>query len=237
MDISIIISTTDPECARYSLNSPYVREIIVECEGTLTEARNTGAQAAVGDIYAFVDDDVFLGSNWVEACIEAYQSGAIAAGGPALPLWDGRPWYLPRQWDWLVGCGPYHDEMTEVRNTYGCNISFKAEIFDELGGFNENYGKGADLGQREEAEICNRMIQSYGKGVTYHPEMVVHHIVEERQLNYMDLLRRAYEFGLAVKHDGHDVEETRYLAKVIRDPRGWPFIGSVGTGWLTSKTL
>lgn len=183
----------------------------------LAEARNRGAAEASGDVYAFLDDDCIAPSDWVETLVNAFEDGAMAAGGPARPDFPGgRPWYIPEQWDWLVGAGPYHETECEVRNTYGCNIAFRADVFDSLGGFDAAYGKDGDLTQGEETELCARMREKSGAGVRYLPDAAVEHRVFPEQLTTVHLLHRAYYQGMTKRKMGLGDEETGFLADVLR---------------------
>lgn len=183
----------------------------------LSAARNAGAQKATGSIYAFIDDDVLLADTWPEAIKQTFDDDAVAAGGPAVPIWPSyRPWFVPKLWDWLIGCGPYYDEIVEVRNTYGCNISFRADVFDELGGFDPDFGKSGDLGQAEETELCQRMNDVYDEAVVYNPDMVVKHHVFEEQLNMLHLITRAHEQGRVKARMGLDSDESSFLTEAIR---------------------
>jgi len=185
----------------------------------LAAARNRGAELASGDVYAFLDDDCVARPEWVATLVDAYREGALAAGGPAYPEWpDGsRPWYLPERFDWLVGAGPYHDRECDVRNTYGCNISFRADAFDALGGFDEGLGKNAAVTQGEECDLARRLYDRFGARVRYCPDAAVRHRVFEAQLEGSSLLRRAYEQGQTKRAIGVDDGETGALAAIARD--------------------
>lgn len=184
----------------------------------LAAARNRGAELASGDVYAFLDDDAMAHPEWVARLVDAYRDGELAAGGPAHPVWPSgsRPWYLPRRFDWLVGAGPYHDDEREVRNTYGCNLSFRADAFEALGGFDETLGKGAAITQGEESDLCRRLREQFGTGVRYIPEASVKHRVFPEQLTVRHLLRRAYEQGQTKRAIGVDDGETSELAAIVR---------------------
>lgn len=214
--------------------------------GGLATARNRGAKQATGDVYAFLDDDCVAAERWVERLVVAYEDGALAAGGPAMPVWpDSRPWYLPEQFDWLIGGGPYHETPQEVRNTYGCNISFRADVFDHLGGFDPGFGKDSgNLDQAEETELCRRLQREYGEGVWYCPDAVVDHRVFPEQLSVGHLLRRAFMQGRAKRRLGLDDEETGFLAEVLRGlPRQAPqrslaslvLTAATGAGYVTAS--
>lgn len=220
-------------------DSTVVLDESVEC---LSEARNAGAEAATGDVYAFLDDDVVTSSSWRDSLENAYEHAALAAGGPAVPIWPDseRPSWLPKEWDWLVGCGPYYDTPCEVRNTYGCNISFKATIFDELGGFDTAYGMRNDLTQGEETELCHRLNDSFDVGVEYRPGATVYHRVEEEQLNLSYLVKRAYEQGKTKARLGIDDDESDFLRTAISTARHYPksslFLSAVGLGFTRGLT-
>lgn len=220
-DVEIVTPfDADPELADRT-ESIAEREIVTgydpEIRG-LSAARNFGAELASGDVYAFLDDDCVADPGWVEALVAAYEDGALAAGGPAYPAWPGdgdRPRYLPQQFDWLVGAGPYCDDDTEVRNTYGCNISFRADVFDDLGGFDENLGKQTgSLAQGEEADLCRRLRDEYDRGVRYRADAAVEHLVYPDQLSPGYLLKRAYAHGQTKRVMGVDDEETGFLRAV-----------------------
>jgi glycosyltransferase involved in cell wall biosynthesis len=173
----------------------------------LLESRNNGAQAATGDVVAFMDDDAIADPEWVAELVAAYrEEDAIAVGGRMTPAWvAGKPSFLPAEFYWLVGVThrgfgpPGGDENTpgEVRNTFGSNISFDREVFLELGGFDSNIGgrQGDANLQGGETELAARLQTEYDTGVYYTPDAKVAHKVFEYRTDPGWLLDRAFWQG------------------------------------------
>lgn len=165
-------------------------------------ARNAGAELATGDVIAVTDDDAVPEPDWIEELVRVYETtDAIAAGGPVVPDWvDGKPSYFPDEFLWLVGCNQpeFGEHMEEVRNTYGCNISFKREVFEELGGFSEHVGRIADKPiQGHESEIAIRMRERFDRGVIYTTDAVVNHKVYSYRTEPIWLLERCFWQGVS----------------------------------------
>ncbi len=166
-------------------------------------ARNVGIRQAKGDILAFLDDDAVADEKWVETLVSTYKEfDATAVGGKILPVWlPMRPDYFPEELYWLVGVthkGFAEDKLTEVRNAFGPNMSFKREVFEQVGLFNENLGfskKGTSYIQAGEAEFSLRMTSKFGVGVIYNPEAIVHHKIPVSKARLSLLLKRSLYQG------------------------------------------
>ncbi|WP_058365676.1 glucosyl-dolichyl phosphate glucuronosyltransferase [Haloparvum sedimenti] len=179
-------------------------DVVVHCNDEnlgLLKSRNRGAEIASGDVVAFIDDDAIADEEWVERLVRAYEEeDAIAAGGKMTPEWvAGKPSFLPEEFYWLVGVTHrgFADGPGEVRNTFGSNISFRADVFAELGGFDAEIGgrKGDANLQGGETELCARMREEYGRGVWYDPEATVAHKVFDYRTDFFWLLDRAFWQG------------------------------------------
>lgn len=185
----------------------------------LLEARNHGAEAASGDVVAFVDDDAVADPEWVAQLVEAYERrDAIAAGGKMVPKWvAGKPDFLPEEFYWLIGVthrgfgpGGDRDAAGEVRNTFGSNISFRRDVFLELGGFDPEIGgrQGDANLQGGETELCARLREKYGQSVWYNPQAEVAHKVFEYRTDPKWLLDRAFWQGYSKRAMEVLVEES-----------------------------
>lgn len=118
--------------------------ILNEKNQGLSASRNKGIKEAKGDVTAFFDDDAVADENWLEEIVRMYEKKeAIAAGGKLLPKWIAeKPNFLPEEYYWLIGATHkgFPEEVTEVRNTFGSNLSFKADVLKALNGFRGEMG-------------------------------------------------------------------------------------------------
>jgi glycosyltransferase involved in cell wall biosynthesis len=192
----------------------------------LLQSRNNGAEVATGDVVAFIDDDAVADSGWVAALVETYETESVlAAGGKMTPEWvAGRPAILPSEFFWLVGVTHkgFADGPGEVRNTFGSNISFRRDVFLELGGFDTAIGgrQGDKNLQGGETELCARLRREYGEGVYYNPDATVDHKVFEYRTDPGWLLNRAFwqgysKRGMEVLVPASTGEESDFLGRLL----------------------
>lgn len=196
---------------------------VVDDSLPLSKARNSAAEKLDTNVYAFIDADAYPSFNWVNNLRTGYQNGAWAVGGPALPEYRNgvRTYLIPDGWEWLVGAGPFYDEIRMVRNTYGANFSMRADVFDQLDGFDESLGLGANIPHGEETDLARRMHEQYGERMQYRPEAAVYHVVNGAEVTPTTMLRRAYDQGYTKARMGADNEETAFISEQLRNPHPW----------------
>ena len=231
VELVIIVDGTQNVYDRVEADYGDRDDVIVSCNDEnlgLLASRNRGAELATGDVVAFIDDDAIADEEWIEYLVRAYEGeSAIAAGGKMVPEWvAGKPSFLPEEFYWLVGVTHkgFADGAGEVRNTFGSNISFRADVFEELGGFNINIGgrKGDKNLQGGETELCARMRTKYDQGIWYIPEAEVAHKVFQYRTEFRWLLDRAFWQGYSKRAmetllDHNDGEEEEFLTRLIID--------------------
>ncbi|TKX47739.1 glycosyltransferase family 2 protein [Halorubrum sp. SD690R] len=244
VELVVVVDGVPEVYERVAEDYGYREDTVIECNdenvGLLT-SRNRGAELATGDVVAFIDDDAVADEAWAERLVRAYdEEDAIAAGGKMIPEWvAGKPAYLPEEFYWLIGVTHkgFADGSGEVRNTFGSNISFRADVFEDLGGFDVDIGgrKGDKNLQGGETELCARMHEKYGQGVWYDPEAEVAHKVFEYRTEFRWLVDRAFWQGYSKRamesmvNDGQASEEAFLkrlamefvpdrLATLIRNP-------------------
>jgi GT2 family glycosyltransferase len=203
LETILVVDHNDALLARARDELPSVRVLENQRTGGASGARNAGIAAASGSVIAFLDDDARPEPDWVERLVSGYDDAQVlAVGGVARPVWpDRRPAHLPPELDWLVGCTYLGQPTvrTDVRNLWGCNMSVRAEVFDRIGGFDEEVGRVGlvPLGN-EETELCIRIGQRIPGGrVVYEPSAVVHHRVTEARCQWSYLVSRSHAEGIS----------------------------------------
>jgi len=205
-------SVYESMCADYG-NRSDVRVGYNKTNRGLSFSRNHGIELATGEIVAFVDDDAIPEPDWVERLVTAYRErSAIAVGGKMTPIWiDEDPNFLPEEFYWLVGVTHrgFPDEVCEVRNTNGSNMSFRSMVLEELGGFNEDLGRIGDRQvQGEETELAVRMYEQYDQRMWYIPTAKVGHKVFGYRTDRLWLLKRAFWQGYSKRVMSTFVDDT-----------------------------
>lgn len=169
----------------------------------LSDARNTGVEAADGEVVAFLDDDAAVQPGWSRALLSHYDDPrVIGVGGHAAPVWpQGRPRWMPAEFDWVVGCSyvGQPEGVARVRNPLGCNMSLRRSVFTDIGGFRPEVGRvGSVPVGGEETELFLRLrTRRPADRVLLDPDAAVRHWVSADRATPRYFLSRCYHEGLS----------------------------------------
>jgi glycosyltransferase involved in cell wall biosynthesis len=135
----------------------------------LSSARNTGIEAATGDIVAYTDDDARPDPHWLyHVASTLLRTNHVGVGGPNItPGGDGS----------IADCvanapgGPMHVLIadTEAEHIPGCNMAFWKAALQQVGGFDVQFRAAGD-----DVDLCWRLQESGGT-LGFNPGAVVLH--------------------------------------------------------------
>jgi GT2 family glycosyltransferase len=164
-----------------------VRLIRTENRG-LSRARNTGMEAATGEIVVYLDDDAYPDRDWLTYLAATFAStGHAAVGGPNLPPPADR----------AVVAGLAHApgspaevliSDTEAEHLPGCNLAVRKEALETIGGFDPRFRVAGD-----DVDVCWRL-RDGGFTLGFNPAAMVWH---HRRKDLRAYLRQQWGYGRA----------------------------------------
>jgi GT2 family glycosyltransferase len=200
-EVILVVDHNAELFARAKLELPGV--LVVENAGVkgLSGGRNTGLDAATGEIVAFLDDDAEADPGWLAALVAPYDDeGVVATGGRVLPIWESpRPRWIPDEFDWVVGCSYRGLPATAVaiRNPIGASMSLRRRAALDVGGFRTEVGRvGTIPAGCEETDISIRLTRRQpGSRIMYAPTSTVRHHVTANRARWSYFRSRCFHEG------------------------------------------
>lgn len=139
--------------------------------------RDIGAEHAVGEFLAFIDDDAYPSENWLKEAVKHFKNEEVAAvGGPTITPKNDT---LLQKASGLVyssfmASGPYTyryipKKQREVSELPSCNFIIRKSVFQELGGFRTSFWPG------EDAKLCLEITSKLRQKIVYDPRVLVFH--------------------------------------------------------------
>ena len=181
-------------------------EVILCDESPVTRARNAGVERADGDKIVFLDDDSEPEPGYLERANEVLENEAAYAGRTVHAYDDMFRKHFTNHYDW----GP---EPLYVDSFWGCNMGIRRDVFETVGGWDEEMGWG-----HEERELASRVRDRFQ--IRYDPDLVVKHpytssIVEYWRKQYRLERNRPY---LWTKCDVTQGEQARRIISDALNP-------------------
>src|SRR5437764_6868761 len=162
--------------------------VIETSQRGLAAARNTGMEAATGEIIAYIDDDAIADPDWLLHLAATLASGPFAAvGGPNV---------LPPNSNWIAECvanapgRPTHVLVSdrEAEHVPGCNMAIRKDALQAIGGFDPQFRAAGD-----DVDVCWRLLDS-DQRIAFSPGAVVLH---HRRPTVRGYLRQQRGYGKA----------------------------------------
>jgi O-antigen biosynthesis protein len=135
----------------------------------LSNARNTGLEAATGEIVAYLDDDAYPDPHWLTYLAATFMTTKHAGvGGPNVaPPNDG----LTGDCVANAPGNPVHVLLSdqEAEHIPGCNMAFRKSCLEAIGGFDAQFRTAGD-----DVDLCWRL-QQQGWTLGFSPAAMVWH--------------------------------------------------------------
>lgn len=162
----------------FSEKLPNLKVISIPPSG-LSAARNIAAEAATGEILAYLDDDSRPSPDWLNWLAHTFQTtGCSAAGGPNIAP---KPKTVDQA---IVNAAPGHashvmldDQLAE--HLPGCNFAVKRSAFHDIGGFDPQFTTAGD-----DVDFCWRL-RERGYELRFSPQAWVYHERRETPAAYL----------------------------------------------------
>ena len=161
-DFEIIVVDDGSTDSTAAIAGEYEVQLISTENRGLSNARNTGWQAAGGEIVAYIDDDAYPDPHWLQYLAYTFMStDYVAVGGPNIaPPGDGP----------IADCvanapgGPVHVLLSdrEAEHIPGCNMAFRRTALAAIDGFDPRYRAAGD-----DVDVCWRL-QAQGWKIGFH---------------------------------------------------------------------
>lgn len=167
----------------------------------LSYARNRGIDESRGGILIFLDDDVFVASDWLVALLECLErTGADCVGGRTLVHWEGEPDPVLRACEARIVAVDHGDRdfaMLGKKLPGGGNAAFRREVFAGGLRFATELGRvGKVLLSGEDTELMQRL-RRQGGTIWYCARGVMHHRTGGARLTPQYIITQKFWFGVS----------------------------------------
>jgi GT2 family glycosyltransferase len=167
--------------------------VFLERNSGPAEARNAGWRVAKGSLVAFTDDDCTPQPTWLSALTRRLGEADVVQGRTVADpkQADGRGPFSRTQW--------IHDEAGFYET---CNIGYRREVLERLGGFDERFRTvGGAPTYGEDVDLAWRAKEA-GARLTFEPAALVYHDVSSSSyFSYLkDRVRRAGMVPVVRRH-------------------------------------
>lgn len=155
---------------------------------------NSGAKVALADVVVFLNNDTVVPARWLDGLLAPFTELSVGATGPRSNFVSG-PQLVPsvpydpsrvsdlqrfaREWR-----QEHRGQITDVPRLVGFCLAVRRDLFEELDGFDEQFG----LGGAEDDDLCLRISDAGRRLLITHESFVHHHGNRTFRANKVDRL-------------------------------------------------
>jgi cellulose synthase/poly-beta-1,6-N-acetylglucosamine synthase-like glycosyltransferase len=182
-------------------DAPASLRVVTEPRLGLSFARSAGVEAARYELVCFVDDDNWVGADWVETVAEVMRAQPTvgACGGRSEAVFEGEPphWFARYQASYAVGTqGDGPGDVTETRGLlWGAGLTVRKSAWrglqEEGFTFRAPDRQGAALTSGGDSELC-LALRLRGWRLWYDPRLRLQHYLPANRLTWSYLRRLHY---------------------------------------------
>jgi GT2 family glycosyltransferase len=191
-NIEIIVAdngSTDQSVSYLQQNFPSIKIIDLKQNFGFAEGYNQALKQVEAEYFVLLNSDVKVAENWIEPCINQFESDEqIAAIQPKILSYKqpdffeyagaaggfidkfGYPFCRGRILNQVENDHVQYDKQTQLFWASGACMFVRAKAFNKLGGFDGDF-----WAHMEEIDLCWRLKNS-GYKITYEPKSVVYHL-------------------------------------------------------------
>lgn len=214
-EVIVLPNKSNEEDKKLLLNHKWLKIIPTDKVTRPAEKRDIGAKKSKGSILAFIDDDAYPSSDWLEKAIHYFESKKteVICGPGIIPqktnIWE-------KIFDEIlissIGSGGYQYRFVQKNARFvddypSMNFLIQKDVFQKLGGFNSEYWPG------EDSKLCEDLVYKYKGKIYYNPAILVYH---HRRSNLFGFLKQHASYGF---HRGaffaHGDRNSRRLSYLI----------------------
>ena len=220
--------STSSICKDFATQYPAVPfRYLVETQQGLSYARNRGIKEAKGDWLVFLDDDAFVGENYLERLSQYIQQipDMAAFGGRIYPLFEEGitpSWLSKWSASWLSAIDK-GDQICLFTTDYpiGANMGFSKTIADQCGVFNTSLGRsGKNLIGGEEKDYFNR-IKALHAAIYYLPDIAVEHCIPSSRTTDEYISRLGLGVGQSERQRTLAISKMEYSKRLFLEAVKW----------------
>jgi glycosyltransferase involved in cell wall biosynthesis len=239
------IDDTENMCLEFNNNHRWLSfKFVVETTPGLLSGRHRGYIESSGELLVFIDDDILIGSEWLNG-LRIISNNLLEFDfftGPCLPLycrtpprWIDRFWTVDnngvKSCGWLsLLDGGITSKQIPLNYVWGLNFIVRKRALERLGGFHpDNIRKDLQCFQGDGESGLTRKAQTHGCQAYYLVDLLIYHQIDSGRMTKEYFGQRAYYQGVCDsythKRNNHSkiIDKSSYEKHSDRVPEFYKF--------------